>query len=303
MAVSGVTSDLYGSYYTYNYGYNNSSSGISSDSWGKKATEEADKLKESLGISSTDKTGTSSKTNTTASNVSGFLMGYQTRLEDLETSASKLQLNNKNNVFDKYDAVKAKADKGEATADDLTKAAEEVYSAVKDLADKYNSAVDYLKNNTQYGEGLSSQLDSLKRGMPTEQGLKYFGMSYDTSGNVKVDKDEFMKTFQSDSNYVKDSFGGQYGIADRLGAKASAILDSSVDKVLGSGATDGVSDGDSSKPKVSSSPASETYGGSTVNTANAANVNDSFKQFASFARSGAFNLSNYYAVSMLNILA
>lgn len=302
MAVNGITSSPYGSYYTYNYGYNNSSSGISSDSWGKKAAEEADALKESLGIKDTDKTSSTSS-NTTASSVSGFLMGYQTRLEDLETSASKLQLNSKNNVFDKYDAVKAKVDKGEATEDDLTKAAEEVYSAVKDLADKYNNTVNYLKNNGEYGEGLSSQLDSLKRAMPTEQGLKYFGMSYDTSGNVKVDKEEFMKTFQNDSDYVKESFGGQYGIADRLGSKASAILDSSVDKVLGSGATNGVSDGDSTKPKVSSSPASETYGGSTVNTANAANVNDSFKQFASFARSGAFNLSNYYAVSMLNILA
>ena len=31
-------------------------------------------------------------------------------------------------------------------------------------------------------------------------------------------------------------------------------------------------------------------------------MSDSFLQFASFAKSGAYNLSNYYAVSMLNML-
>ena len=35
MAVSGLTSDFYGSYYTYNYGYNNSTNGLDSSVWGE----------------------------------------------------------------------------------------------------------------------------------------------------------------------------------------------------------------------------------------------------------------------------
>ncbi len=31
-------------------------------------------------------------------------------------------------------------------------------------------------------------------------------------------------------------------------------------------------------------------------------MSDSFMQFANFAKSGAFNLSNYYTVGMLNML-
>lgn len=300
MAVNGVSSNQYGSYYTYNYGYNsssNSTSGIDSSSWTDNANKVTDQLKDSLGISdSKDSTSTSSSNK--ASSTSSFLMGYQTRLEELETSASKLQLGNKDNVFDKYDAVKAKVEKGEATEDDLNKAADEVYQAVKDLTEKYNNTISYLKNNGEHGDGLSAQLESLKRAVPTDQGLKYFGMSHDTNGNLKIDEEKFKETFKNDSDYVKNSFGGQFGIADRLGTKASAILDSSVDEVLNSGTTSGTGE-----KKATSSEPVETYGASSVNTKNAANVNDSFKQFATFARSGAYNLSNYYAVSMLNILA
>lgn len=298
MAVNGVSSNMYGSYYTYNYGYNSSStSGIDSSSWTDSANKKTDELKESLGLTdSTSSTSTSSSTK--ASSASSFLMGYQTRLEELESSASKLQLGNKDNVFDKYDAVKAKVDKGEATEDDLNKAADEVYQAVKDLTEKYNNTISYLKNNGEHGDGLSVQLEALKRAIPTDQGLKYFGMSHDTNGNLKIDEEQFKETFKNDSEYVKNSFGGQFGIADRLGSKASAILDSSVDEVLNSGTTSGTGD----KNTTSNEPV-ETYGTSSVNTKNAMNVNDSFKQFATFARSGAYNLSNYYAVSMLNILA
>lgn len=297
MAVSGVSSNMYGSYYTYNYGYNNS--GVSSDSWGKKATEEADALKKSLGISDTSKTESSDTAGsaTTASSTSGFLMGYQTRLEDLESSADKLTLTSKNNVFSKYDAAKDKVSKGEATDEAVSKAADEVYSAVKDLTKKYNDTISYLKKNSEFGSGLGNQLDSLQRGVPSEKTLKYLGMSYDTSGNLQVDEEKFKEAFQKDPEFVKNAFGGQFGIAERLGSKATSILDSSVDKVLGSSSSSQTSS--TEKKNTSSAASVETYGASSTK---ATSMSDSFKQFAAFTRSGAYNLGNYYAVSMLNIL-
>lgn len=288
MAVSGISSSGYDSYYTYNYSYNN---GISSDSWVDSANQKTSELKKTLGISDTESTTGSS----TATSTSGFLMGYQSRLEDLEASASRLQTSNKDNVFANYEKALASKAKGEEGADKkVTSAEDDVVSAVKDLVKNYNDTISYLKKNGSFGEGLSSQMESLKRAIPTEQGLKYLGMSFDTSGNLKVDEDKLRETLQKDPEFVKDSFGGQYGIAERLGSKATAILDSSVDKVMGSGATDSSGDAE----KTASSSTVSTYTGS----GGSSNMNDSFKQFATFARSGAFNLSNYYAVSMLNIL-
>ncbi|MCI8517823.1 MAG: flagellar filament capping protein FliD [Hungatella sp.] len=300
MAVNGVSSNMYGSYYTYNYGYNGSSNGINSGSWSDKANEAADQLKESLGISDTSKTDSSTKpdTSTKASSTSGFLMGYQTRLEDLEASADKLTLTSKNNVFDNLDGVKAKAEKGEADQEAVTKAEDEVYSAVKDLAKKYNDTISYLKKNTEFGAGLSNQLDSLKRAVPSEKTLKYLGMSYDTDGNLQVDEKKFKEVLQKDPEFVKGALGGQFGIAERLGSKATSILDSSVDKVIGSSSS-GSTSGTEDKKNTSSAESVATYGTSSTK---ANGMNDSFNQFASFARSGAYNLSNYYAVSMLNIL-
>jgi len=298
MALSGVSSNMYGSYYTYDYGYNSTGSTIDSAGWSSNADKKTEELKESLGIS--DKTS-GKNSSTTVNSTSGFLMGYQGRLEDLESAASKLTLGSKDNVFSKYDTVKDKMSKGEATEEDVTKAMDEVYSAVKDLAAKYNDVINYLKNNTEHGSGLSSQIDSFKRGMPTEQGLKYLGMKYDADGNVQVDEKKFKENFEKDPEFFKNALGGQFGIADRLGSKASAILDSTVDEVLNKGTASGTG----KHSATSSSEPVETYGTSSVNTKNVstANLNDSFKQFASFARGGAFNLGNYYAVSMLNILA
>lgn len=293
MAVSGVSSNMYGSYYTYDYGYN---SGLDSDSWADSANKKTSELKESLGISDSTKTGS---TATTASSTSGFLMGYQTRLEDLESSASKLQLTEKNNVFSKYDAALASQAKGEEGADTkVSKAADDVVSAVKDLVKNYNDTVSYLKKNSSYGSGISAQMESLKRSIPSEKTLKYLGISVDKSGNLQVDEDELRKTLTKDPQFVKDSMGGQFGIADRLGTKATSILDSSVDKIIGGNGSTSDTSSSSTKSATSSSSSVPTYGSS----GNASTMSDSFKQFATFARSGAYNLGNYYAVSMLNIL-
>ena len=92
---------------------------LNSDDWTNSANAEAEKLKENLGISdttSTNKTGSTNKTSSTgttgttktyasASSVSGFLMGYQNVLKELETSSAKLTGSKANNVFQSYDAA------------------------------------------------------------------------------------------------------------------------------------------------------------------------------------------------------
>lgn len=350
MAIGGVSYS-----YPYNYNYSYNSNGLSSSSWTDKANQETDKLKDSLGLNNTDKTSSTSSTGkastaVTASSTNSFLMGYQMALEDLESASQKLMADGKNNVFSKLDSAWKDVANGKGTVDGLNKALNDVVSAVKSFADEYNYTVSYLKKNVGQGSGISDQLQSLQRGLPSEKTLKAMGMSIDTNGNLQVDENKLKEalvstagsyvddkgkiqnaiTFDKSGNMsidpngalsadekgnlsvdwskqgsqslsqgsdmVKELIGGQYGMADRVGRKATSILDSSVDKILGSDNSSNVSD--TEKTDSSSSSNKTTYGTSKGSSM----MSDSFMQFASFAKSGAFNLSNYYAVSMLNIL-
>ncbi len=109
-----------------------------------------------------------------------------------------------------------------------------------------------------------------------------------------MDEDKFREALQKDPELVKDLLGGQFGMAERAGDKATQILDMSVNEIMG-GST-------ASSDSTSSSTSSSSSSVSGTTSSSKSTMSDSFRQFANFARSGAYNLSNYYAVSMLNIL-
>ena len=281
---------------SYSYGYNNyQNSALSSSSWTESAEQTANKMKENLGISTSSSASTAKATSST----SAFLMEYQTRLEELEAAAKKLQTSQKDNVFGKYDAALADASKtqivgsdGTVTNEKLDKAADAVVDATKEFMDKLNGTISYLSKNSGHSATVAFQLASLKRTIPSEKGLAKIGISIDTSGNLKMDEDKFREALQNDPDLVKDVLGGQFGIAERAGQKATEILDMSVSEIM------------------DTEPVSETYtgsnssasSGSASSASSKSAMSDSFRQFATFAKSGAYNLSNYYAVSMLNIL-
>ena len=289
------------------YGNNSYGNMLNSNDWVNSANDATNKVKEDLGISdststnssSSNKTGSTSSSSSnvyTANSTSGFLMGYQNVLKDLESSASKLQTSQANNVFQKYDAaLKKAADGDEEALKALSKAEDDVVSSMKDFVDNLNSAISYLKKNTGAGSGVSAQLDSLKRMIPSEKTLKAMGISYNTDGTLKLDEDAFRENLQKDPSFTNELVGGQYGLAERVGSKATKVLDSSVDKIVGGNGSTNSSESTSKTPS-NSAASSTTFPGSK------GNMSDSFMQFASFARGGAYNLSNYYAVSMLNIL-
>lgn len=294
-----------------NYQYNGYSSYqpnmLDSKSWENNANEAAEKIKNSTTkTSSTSSTSSSSSTSSTSSSsainvgstasTSTFLLAYQSQLEDLEASASKLQLSEKDNVFSKYDAAlkKAQQEPSEENTKAVDKALDNIVSAFKDLTNKYNNTMSFLSNNQGRGSGIASQMDSFKRMMPHEKTLSALGMGYDTNGKVTFDEDAFRENWEKDPNQIKNLTGGQFGFAERVGSKATSILDSSVDKIIGSNG-----DTSSSSTQQSSSASSSS---TTTSFTKSSGMSDSFMQFANFARSGAYNLSNYYTVSMLNML-
>ena len=271
---------------------------LDSNSWEEKAKQDAENIKNS--IDKTSSTSNTSSTNTSISvgssaSDSTFLLAYQSQLEDLEASAAKLQMSEKDNVFSKYDEAvkKAQENPSEENTKAVDKALDDIVSAFKDLTSKYNSTMSFLSNNQERGSGIQAQMESLKRMMPNEKTLSAMGMGYDKNGKVTFDEKAFRENWEKDPEQIKNLTGGQFGFAERVGNKATAILDSSVDKIIGSDETTSAN-----KKHSATSPDTNT----TTNFTKSSTMSDSFMQFANFAKSGAFNLSNYYTVGMLNML-
>ncbi len=277
--------------------------------WVNSANSQTEALKSRIGYddsaSSTNNTSSTNKTSgsysSAATSTSSFLLNYKQSLTELESASKKLQVGAKDNVFSKYESAVAalsKADTEDAkklAQEKVDKAQEDIISAISDFADKYNSTVSFLGSNSNLSAGAKLQLDSLQRSLPTEGVMnKLLGMSVDTTGKLQVNKDELKEKLEKDYGLAKDIMGGQYGIAQRTGTKATSILDSSIDTVIGSSRTTSASNG------KQSSSASFDYS----DLGSDSSMSAYFTSFANFAKSGAYNLSNYYAVGMLlNTLA
>lgn len=277
----------------------------------QKRTEALEKRVTELEKQLSEKTGgTSSTSSTSGSNSAGsvstssFLLSYKQKLTDLESASAKLQMGAKDNVYSKYenalDAL-SKADTEDAkkaAQAKVDKAREDIVSAVSDFADKYNSTISFLKSNSNRGAGVARQQASLERALPTEGALKTLGMKVNTSGSLELDKDALNKAL-TDGRYnsVKETMGGTYGIAQRMGSRASNILDSSIDTVAGASKSSSTSSADSTSSKNTAN--SKNSVNNLLSSSNDDSMSAYFTSFASFAKSGAYNLSNYYAVGML----
>ncbi len=307
MATSGIGGVGMGYGYGYNTGYNNN---MDYESWVNNANDKADELKDKYtstgstsGIGSTSDTSkpTTSVTDKygTASTPSAYLRSYQMALEDLEKSSSALQIYEKDNVFEKYEQALAKADEaaksGDANAikdaqDSVEKAFGNMVSAIEKFVDDYNTTMSFLKNNNGMTATAAEDMASFERSTLTDKALQTFGLSKDKDGFLSVDKKKLTESLEQSYDFVKETVGGQYGIAERVGTKATRILDSPVDRILGTNSTEKTDE--TSKKENSSSTSGKTSSSKSAMT-------DSFTSFANFAKSGAFNLTNYYAVGML----
>ena len=307
MATSGIGGVGMGYGYGYNTGYNNN---MDYESWVNNANDKADELKDKYtSTGSTSGTGSTSDTSKpttsvtdkygTASTPSAYLRSYQMALEDLEKSSSALQIYEKDNVFEKYEQALAKADEaaksGDANAikdaqDSVEKAFGNMVSAIEKFVDDYNTTMSFLKNNNGMTATAAEDMASFERSTLTDKALQTFGLSKDKDGFLSVDKKKLTESLEQSYDFVKETVGGQYGIAERVGTKATRILDSPVDRILGTNSTEKTDE--ISKKENSSSTSGKTSSSKSAMT-------DSFTSFANFAKSGAFNLTNYYAVGML----
>lgn len=299
MSVSGISGLGYGS----SFGYSNSTM---VDDWYSKANSASDQLKNSLNIdttseskktdsttSSTSTSSTSSTSSTKTSSTSTFLMQYQSALEDLEKVSANLQTSRADNVFSQYERAVASGDESA-----IKKASDDIMSAAQDFVNKYNSTVSLLKNNAGRSDSLASQLSAFERAIPSDKALKVVGMKIDTDGKLSLDQKKLGEALEKDYGLVKDVLGGQYGMAERAGSKATSVLDSSIDKIIGT------ANGTGGTKDAAGSTTEKGLGSTSLLSSNGSAMSDSFMYFARFAQSSPYSLSNYYMVgSLLNTLA
>lgn len=171
--------------------------------------------------------------------------------------------------------------KGEGTTNVYTGIdPDKVADAVQELVDSYNSVSGLLRDNAHRGTGAASHMSSFNRGMGADKTLEALGITYNKDGNMELDKEKLVTALSEDYEGTKSLISGQFGIAERAGARAESALSDSVQRIVSE---------DLSKPQGNQSQDSDY---------------SNFQYFSNFARSGPYNLGNYYAVGMLfNMLA
>lgn len=198
-----------------------------------------------------------------------FLRNYESQLTTLEDTASAFSKYADNNVW------KA-SEKEDGTLDH-----DKVVNAVSNLVNAYNDVVDTVSKNYAKGQGVADQYRSFTTEPANGTVMAMAGLSTDRFGRVSLDEERLRAELDNNEETVKELLGGRYGIASRMEERADNALSDSVGNIL------------------SNSSASAALNSRETLTAPELNSQDTFRQFSNFARSGAFNLSNYYAVTSM----
>lgn len=116
---------------------------------------------------------------------------------------------------------------------------EKVASALSNLVQSYNSALEVLNDNYGRGTGVDRQLRNLVRGLGPEQSLEKLGITVNKDATLNFDPEVLTKNMETDSSLVKDLISGTGGIADTAFNKAvggmnmssSSLINNDMDKI------------------------------------------------------------------------
>lgn len=148
---------------------------------------------------------------------------------------------------------------------------DKVASAVSDLLDSYNDARKVLNDNADRGSGVTRQLNSLLRGIGTEQGFEKLGIKTNKDGTLSLDKDTLKKSLAEEPDLVKDLISGSHGIAQNAYAKANSAMTANANSLLSN----------------------------DLKAIDKENAQDSINLMNMFSKSGVYNMMNYNAVGLM----
>lgn len=146
-----------------------------------------------------------------------------------------------------------------------------IVDGVEDLVDKFNKALSVVSSNTDRGSGVKSQLDQMLRGIAPEKTLNLIGITKGTDGSLSLDKDKLLEKLEEDPDFFKDIVSGTRGIAEGAYRIAESAFSRSANSLIGS----------------------------DLKQVNQASSTDTVNLMNRFARSGAYNLTNFYSVGLL----
>lgn len=101
---------------------------------------------------------------------------------------------------------------------------EKIASAVVDLIDSYNSAVKFLKDNTDHGSGVRMQLSNFNRSLAHENIFDRLGISTEKDGSLSVDKEVLKKSLNEDPALTKQLISGSFGLAQTVFNRAQSSM-------------------------------------------------------------------------------
>lgn len=110
---------------------------------------------------------------------------------------------------------------------------EKIFSAVEDLIESHNNALELLKDNASRGSGVTEQLKSMVRGLASDQTLEKVGIDTKKDGTLTLDKDKLKKSLKEDPKLTRDILGGSSSVAQTGFDKASQGLRKSASSLLG----------------------------------------------------------------------
>ncbi len=151
-----------------------------------------------------------------------------------------------------------------------------IVSAVEDLVKSYNSAIELLSANSGRGSGVERQLRNMLMGIAPERSLDLIGITTNKDGTLKVNAETLTEKLQKDPSLTRDILSGANGMAARAYGKATGGLEANSVSLINN----------------------------DLKSAEIDNVTSEYNFMNMFARSGAYNLNNYYALGlMVNYLA
>lgn len=153
---------------------------------------------------------------------------------------------------------------------------EKIVSAVSDLVDAYNSSLKMLNDNYDRGTGVEKQLRNMVMGLGSDKSLEKLGITVNKDATLKLDTEELKKSLKEEPDLVRNLISGPGGIANTAYNKAINGINTRSSSLING-------DMQSVQSEMMSNP---------------------INLYSTVSRSGAYTMSNYYAVGMMmNYLA
>lgn len=177
-----------------------------------------------------------------------------------------------NSVYvDEHFRVKADLKSTGSTNITVSPNSDKVAEGIQSMVDNFNSTLKLLNDNADRGTGVLKQIRRMVLPPTSEKSMNLIGVSTNKDGTLSFDKSTFKKASAQNPSLVKQVVGGSFGLASGVYNDAQQGL------------------------RVSSN----TLLSEDLKAARLSAAYDPVNLMGTYSKSGAYNMSNTYAVNML----